>query len=198
MKILHFLYLPSHCWLTLVYAGALMAIINTENIRSTIWIALKRLDLNDDRVTALREVHIPSGAKVTTILAHTFRLDTSQKTLKMRNNRGSLIPLNCCILPNSKQMPYVLEVAKNYQHGNPRPRSIPMTVFNKTVKSRLQSIVKQIERLEELLPQIKLKHHEKMTKDIELLNQKLVFLHKRMQTAESYCWEGMLRRAPLW
>ncbi|XP_067242871.1 uncharacterized protein si:zfos-1056e6.1 isoform X3 [Chanodichthys erythropterus] len=184
MKILHFLYLPSHCWLTLVYAGALMAIINTENIRSTIWIALKRLDLNDDRVTALREVHIPSGAKVTTvrqILAHTFRLDTSQKTLKMRNNRGSLIPLNCCILPNSKQMPYVLEVAKNYQHGNPRPRSIPMTVFNKTVKSRLQSIVKQIERLEELLPQIKLKHHEKMTK-----------------TAESYCWEGMLRRAPLW
>lgn len=46
MKILHFLYLPSHCWLTLVYAGAPMAIINTENIRSTIWIALKRLDLN--------------------------------------------------------------------------------------------------------------------------------------------------------
>ncbi|XP_039546419.1 uncharacterized protein si:zfos-1056e6.1 isoform X1 [Pimephales promelas] len=176
-----------------------MAVINSENIRSKIWIALKRLDLNDNRVTALREVHIPTGAKVTTIrqiLAHSFRLDTSQLTLKMRNNRGSLIPLNCCMPPNSKQMPYILEVAKNYQHVNPRPRSIPD--LNKTLKSRLQNIVKQIERLEDLFPQIKLKHHEKMTKEIELLNQKLVFLHKRMQTSECYCWEGMLRRAPLW
>ncbi|XP_039546421.1 uncharacterized protein si:zfos-1056e6.1 isoform X3 [Pimephales promelas] len=155
-----------------------MAVINSENIRSKIWIALKRLDLNDNRVTALREVHIPTGAKVTTIrqiLAHSFRLDTSQLTLKMRNNRGSLIPLNCCMPPNSKQMPYILEVAKNYQHVNPRPRSIPD--LNKTLKSRLQNIVKQ---------------------EIELLNQKLVFLHKRMQTSECYCWEGMLRRAPLW
>lgn len=67
--------------------------------------------------------------------------------------------------------PYILEVAKNYQHGmttnndppqallyilkeslfflmnivNPRPRSIP--IFNKTLKSRLQNIVKQVRRL---------------------------------------------------
>ncbi|RXN27636.1 si:zfos- isoform X1 [Labeo rohita] len=140
-----------------------MAVFNTENIRATVWIALKRLDLNDNRVTALREVPIPSGAK---ILAQSFRLDTSQKILKIRNNRGCLIPLNCSMPPNSKQMPYVLEVARNYQHVNPRPRSIPMTVINKTLKSRLQSVVKRIERLEELLPQIKLKHHEKMTKDV--------------------------------
>ncbi|NP_001315034.1 uncharacterized protein LOC107988029 [Danio rerio] len=173
----------------------------TENLLCTVWIALKRLDLNDNRITALREVHIPSGAKATTIrqtLALSFRLDTSQITLKIRNNRGSLIPLNCCMPPNSKHMPYVLEVVKNYQHVKPRARRIPMTVINKTLKLREQSIVKRIERLEELLPEIKLKNHEKMTKDIELLNQKLVFLHKRMQMAESYCWEGMLRRAPLW
>ncbi len=123
--------------------------------------------------------------------------------------------------------PYVLEVAKNYQHGmttsglfsssfitatlnniispytvNPRPRRIPMTVINKTLNSRLHSFVKrvrcltqstvsntktaplnikeipfqttsmtkcclllfQIERLEELFPQIKLKRRERMTK----------------------------------
>ncbi|XP_065106921.1 uncharacterized protein [Paramisgurnus dabryanus] len=177
-----------------------MAII-TENTRNRVWIALKRLDLNDGRIIALREVHIPSGANVATvtqILAHCFRLHTSQTTFKIRNNQGYLIPLNCSMPPNSKQMPYVLEVARNYQHVNPRPRSNPLTVINKTLKSRLQSIAKRIERLENLLPQVKLKHHEKMTKDIELLNQKLVFLHKRMQMAESYCWEGMLKRAPLW
>ncbi|XP_052006439.1 uncharacterized protein si:zfos-1056e6.1 isoform X2 [Xyrauchen texanus] len=178
-----------------------MARINNENLCHSVWIALKRFDLNDDRAIALQEIPIPSEANVTTIrqiLAHSFRLDSSQITFKIRNSRGSLIPLNCCMLPNSKQMPYVLEVAKNYQHVNPRLRSIPMTVINKTLKSRLQSIVKRIEGLEELWPQNKLKHHEKMTKDIELLNQKLVFLHKRMQMAESYCWDGILRRAPLW
>lgn len=178
-----------------------MAVFNTENIGAAVWIALKRLDLNDNRIIALREVHIPSGAQVTSvrqILAHSFRLDTSKKIFKIRNNRGCLIPFNSCMPPNSKQMPYVLEVAKIYQHVNPRPRSVPVPVINKTLKSRLQSIVKRTERLEELLPQIKLKHHERLTKDIELLNQKLVFLHKRMQMAESYSWEGMLRRAPLW
>ncbi|XP_056617236.1 uncharacterized protein si:zfos-1056e6.1 isoform X2 [Triplophysa dalaica] len=152
----------------------------TENTYDTVWIALKRLDLNESRATALREVHMPSDANVATvtqILAHSFRLDESQTTFKIRNSHGCLIPLNCRMPANSKQMPYVLEVAKNFQNVNPRPRSIPMNVINKTIKPQLQSILKR---------------------DIEFLNQKLLFLHKRMQTAESYCWEGMLRRAPLW
>ncbi|XP_056617235.1 uncharacterized protein si:zfos-1056e6.1 isoform X1 [Triplophysa dalaica] len=173
----------------------------TENTYDTVWIALKRLDLNESRATALREVHMPSDANVATvtqILAHSFRLDESQTTFKIRNSHGCLIPLNCRMPANSKQMPYVLEVAKNFQNVNPRPRSIPMNVINKTIKPQLQSILKRIERLEDLLPKVKQKHHEKISTDIEFLNQKLLFLHKRMQTAESYCWEGMLRRAPLW
>ncbi|XP_036429646.1 uncharacterized protein si:zfos-1056e6.1 [Colossoma macropomum] len=172
-----------------------------ENKHAAVWVALKRLDLNDDRVTALREVHIPRGTKMTTvrqILAHSFRLDVAEVTFKIRNSRGFLIPLNSCIPANSKQMPYVLEVAKYFQHVNARPRSIAMTVIHRSLKSRLQGIVRRIERLEELLPQIKQKQHDKMIKDIDLLNQKLIFLHKRMQMAESCCWEGMFRRAPLW
>ncbi|XP_049337189.1 uncharacterized protein si:zfos-1056e6.1 isoform X2 [Astyanax mexicanus] len=129
------------------------------------------------------------------ILAHSFRLDTAQLTFKIRNSRGCLIPLNSCIPVNSKQMPYVLEVAKYFQHVSARPRS---TAIHKSLKSRLQGIVRRIERLEELLPQIKQKQHDTMIKDIELLNQKLNFLHKRMQMAESCCWEGMFKRAPLW
>ncbi|XP_046732573.1 uncharacterized protein si:zfos-1056e6.1 isoform X2 [Silurus meridionalis] len=173
-----------------------------ESAPVAVWIALKRLDLNDDRVIALREVHIPRGTKITTIVAHSFRLDVDQVTFKVltiiRNNQGFLIPLNGCIPLNAKQMPHVLEVSKYYQHVNANPRNIAMTVINKSLKSRLQSIVRRIERLEDLLPQIKQKQNEQMIKDIELLNQKLKFLHKRMQMAESYCWEGMFKRAPLW
>ncbi|XP_066535963.1 uncharacterized protein si:zfos-1056e6.1 isoform X1 [Hoplias malabaricus] len=174
---------------------------NTENKHGAVWVALKRLDLSDERVSALREVHIPRGAEMTTlrqILAHSFRLDVAQVTFKIRNSRGFLIPLNSCIPVNSKRMPYVLEVAKYFQHVNARPRSTTMTVIHRSLKSRLQGIMRRMERLEELLPQIKQKQHEKMTKDIDLLNQKLIFLHKRMEMAESCCWEGMFRRAPLW
>ncbi|MCI4376642.1 hypothetical protein PGIGA_G00190840 [Pangasianodon gigas] len=176
-------------------------VAHAENVHVAVWIALKRLDLNDDRVIALREVHIPRGTKMTTvrqIVAHSFRLDVAKVTFKLRNSQGFLIPLNGCIPVNTKQMPYVLEVARYFQHVNAKPRNIAMTVINRSLKSRLQSIVRRIERLEELLPQVKQKQNEKMVKDIELLNQKLIFLHKRMQMAESYCWEGMFKRAPLW
>ncbi|KAM9477455.1 uncharacterized protein Hap1MRO34_010267 [Clarias gariepinus] len=176
-------------------------VTRAENAHSTVWFALKRLDLNDHGVVALREVHIPRGTKMTTvrqIVAHSFRLDLAKVTLKVRNSHGFLIPLNGYIPVNTKQMPYVLEVARYFQHVNAKPRNVAMTVINKSLKSRVQSIVKRIERLEELLPQIKQKQNEILVKDIELLNQKLIFLHKRMQMAESYSWEGMFKRAPLW
>ncbi|XP_076595327.1 uncharacterized protein LOC143325852 [Chaetodon auriga] len=165
------------------------------------WIALRRLDKNDDRVVALREVSIPPAAEVTAItqiITTTFGLDSSDIIFKMRNHRGRLIPLNSSIPANSKHMPYVLEVAKIFQHVRPKPRTIPMTVINKSMKTRIQTVDKRIQRLEELLPQIKLRHNERLSQEIECLNQKLKFLHKRMQVADSCNWKGMLTRAPLW
>ncbi|KAM7406322.1 hypothetical protein PAMP_000706 [Pampus punctatissimus] len=131
------------------------------------------------------------------IISTTFGLNSSDVILKIRNHRGCLIPLNS-LIPNSKHMPYVLEVAKISQHVRPKPRTIPMTVINKTMKTRLQTIDRRIQRLEDLLPQIKLRHNEKLSQEIECLNQKLRFLHKRMQVAESHSWKGVLTRAPLW
>uniref|UniRef100_A0A3Q2W0J1 Si:zfos-1056e6.1 n=1 Tax=Haplochromis burtoni TaxID=8153 RepID=A0A3Q2W0J1_HAPBU len=114
----------------------------------------------------------------------------------IRNHHGHLIPLNSSIPANSKH-PYVLEVAKIFQHC-PKPRTIPMTVINKTMKTRLQTIERRIQRLEDLLPQVKLRRNEKLTQqEIECLNQKLRFLHQRMQ-ANSHTWKGVLIRAPLW
>ncbi|XP_041921131.1 uncharacterized protein si:zfos-1056e6.1 isoform X2 [Alosa alosa] len=162
-----------------------MANISCNKQLKKIWIALKRLDQNDERVIALREVSITRDAEVIT---HSFGL-ASHVTLKIRNSHGSLIPLNNSLPGSTKQRPHVLEVAKTFQHVTPRPRVVAM---------RLQSVVRRIERLEELLPRIKLQHHEKMNKDIELLNQKLVFLHKRMKMADSHCWKGRLIRPPLW
>ncbi|XP_040896637.1 uncharacterized protein si:zfos-1056e6.1 [Toxotes jaculatrix] len=168
---------------------------------SKVWIALRRLDKHDDRVVALREVSIPPAADVPTviqIITTTFGLNSSDVIFKIRNHRGCLIPLSSSISANSKHMPYVLEVAKIFQHVHPKPRTIPMTVINKSMKTRLQTIDRRIQRLEDLLPQIKLRHNEKLGQEIECLNQKLRFLQRRMQVADSHSWKGFLTRAPLW
>ncbi|XP_051919395.1 uncharacterized protein si:zfos-1056e6.1 isoform X1 [Hippocampus zosterae] len=165
------------------------------------WVALRRLDKNDDRVVALREVSIPQAvdtSSIIQIIASSFNLNSSDVVFKIRNQRGCLIPLNSSIPANSKHTPYLLEVAKIFQHVHPNPKSIPMTVINKTMKTRLHSVDKRIQRLEELLPQIKLRRSEKLNQEIECLNQKLMFLHKRMQVVDSLTWKGMLARAPLW
>ncbi|XP_033840412.1 uncharacterized protein si:zfos-1056e6.1 isoform X2 [Periophthalmus magnuspinnatus] len=168
---------------------------------SKIWTALKRLDKNDNRVVALREVLIPPGsdlAAVIQIFTSTFRLNSPDLILKIRNHRGFLIPLNGSVPVNSKHKPYVLEVTSIFQHVTVKARTIPMTVINKSMKTRLHIIDRRIQRLEELLPQIKQRHNEKLTQEIECLTQKLNFLHKRMQIADSHTWKGMLTRAPLW
>ncbi|XP_050933339.1 uncharacterized protein si:zfos-1056e6.1 isoform X2 [Lates calcarifer] len=171
---------------------------------SKVWIALRRLDKNGSYIS---------------IITTPFGLNSSDVIFKIRNHRGCLIPLNNSIPANSKHMPYVLEVAKIFQHVHPKPRIIPMTVINKSMKTRLQtidrrfvwttkltcqnmnldsSVLLQIQRLEDLLPQIKLRRNEKLGQEIECLNQKLRFLQRRMQVADSHSWKGVLTRAPLW
>ncbi|XP_068174799.1 uncharacterized protein si:zfos-1056e6.1 [Antennarius striatus] len=170
---------------------------DTQKRVSKAWIAVRRLDKNDDRIVALQEVSIPPAAEFTKILqiiSTAFGLYSSNIIYKLRNHRGSLIPLNSSIAASSKHLPHVLEVSKVFQHVPPKQRTIP----SKSMKIRLQNIEKRIQRLEVILPEIKLKRNEKLNQEIECLNQKLRFLHKRMQVADSRSWKGVLTRAPLW
>ncbi|XP_043925441.1 uncharacterized protein LOC122800030 [Protopterus annectens] len=175
----------------------------TENKCNTlkIWISLKRTDLNETRITVLKDVYIPREADSTTvkqILIRSFGVSDVDLILKLRNNSGFLIPINSDLLKNSKQTPYILEVVHVFQHVVPKPRTVAMIVINKSLKSRLQSITKRIERLEAIIPEIKLRHQEKISKEIALLNQKLNFLNQRMLMADSHHWKGMFKRPPLW
>ncbi|XP_062912061.1 uncharacterized protein si:zfos-1056e6.1 isoform X2 [Mobula hypostoma] len=162
-----------------------MAAITNEARASRIWIALKRLDLNDDEVTIIKDVWISQG------------LDAFAAK-QLRNSQGYLIPINSELNINSKQKPYVLEVVKLFQHVVPRPRTATLTVINKGLKNRLQSIVKRIERSEKLAPEIKMKWQDKLHEEMGLLNQKLHFLNQRMQVADTHIWKGMFKCPPLW
>ncbi|XP_059842034.1 uncharacterized protein si:zfos-1056e6.1 isoform X6 [Hypanus sabinus] len=157
-----------------------MAAVTNEATASRIWIALKRLDLNDDEVTIVKDVWISQGLDAVAakqVLFHSFGLDNSVFVLKLRNSQGYLIPINSELNINSKQTPYVLEVVKLFQHVMPRPRNATLTVINKGLKNRLQSIMKR---------------------EMGLLNQKLHFLNQRMQVADTHIWKGMFKCPPLW
>ncbi|KAM4583469.1 uncharacterized protein V3H82_007232 [Fundulus diaphanus] len=168
--------------------------------KRALWFALKRLD-QPDGVVALREVSFPSAAQVTTIkqiITDTFGLNSPNVVLKIRNHHGHLIPLNSSIPANSKHTPHTLEVTRFFQHVRPKPRTVPVTVINKSMKTRLQAIDRRIQRLNDLLPQIKCRHSENRMQEIECLDQQLRFLYQKMQVADSHSWKGVLTRAPLW
>ncbi|XP_054588651.1 uncharacterized protein si:zfos-1056e6.1 isoform X3 [Nothobranchius furzeri] len=151
---------------------------------------------------------------VTEIITSSFRLNSLNLILKIRNHHGHLIPLNCSIPANSKHTPHVLEVTRVFQHATasedviicscdfvavrPKSRTVPTTVINKSMKTRLQAIDRRMQKLNDLLPQIKPRHNEKLMQEIESLKQKLTFLYQRMQVADSHSWKGMPSRAPLW
>ncbi|XP_038664498.1 uncharacterized protein si:zfos-1056e6.1 isoform X3 [Scyliorhinus canicula] len=129
-----------------------------------IWIALRRLDLNDEEVPIVKDVCIARGLDTTAtkqVLLNSFGIKDTTLVLKLRDSRGSLVPMNGELNVNSKQLPYILEVTKLFQHVVPKTRTDVMTVINKGLKNRLQSIMKR---------------------EIELLNQKLRFLNQRMET----------------
>ncbi|XP_069787693.1 uncharacterized protein [Narcine bancroftii] len=170
-----------------------MAAVTKVRGASRIWIALKRLDLNDDEVAIVKDVWILQGldsAAAKEVLFHSFGLEDSIFVLKLRNSQGSLIPINSALNINSKQSPYILEVVKLFQHVVPKRRNAVLTVTSKSLKNRLQSIMKRIDRLDELGPEISMKWKNKLSKEMGLLNQKLQFLDQRMQATSSnlvYC-----------
>ncbi|XP_078260842.1 uncharacterized protein LOC144596450 isoform X2 [Rhinoraja longicauda] len=178
-----------------------MAAAATQVDSSRIWIALKRLDLNDDEITIVKDVWILQeldAAAAKQVIFHSFGLEDSILVLKLRNSQGSLIPISSKLNVNSKQSPYILEVVKLFQHVAPKPRTATLTVINKGLKNGLQSIMKRIERLEKLAPEIKMKWRNKLHEEMGLLNQKLHFLDQRMQVADSHNWKGMFKCPPLW
>ncbi|XP_078260843.1 uncharacterized protein LOC144596450 isoform X3 [Rhinoraja longicauda] len=122
----------------------------------------------------------------TKVIFHSFGLEDSILVLKLRNSQGSLIPISSKLNVNSKQSPYILEVVKLFQHVAPKPRTATLTVINKGLKNGLQSIMKRIERLEKLAPEIKMKWRNKLHEEMGLLNQKLHFLDQRMQIERNW------------
>ncbi|XP_022107215.1 uncharacterized protein LOC110988206 [Acanthaster planci] len=169
-----------------------------------IWVIVNRVDLGGTpsfERQAATPVLLPqntSSAEVQQAVRKALQLKDETLVLKLRNSRGSLIPINSHVTSNSKFMPYTLEVVQRYQHIKPMPRSVKLNGFSEITKVRLQKIMRRLEQLERSVPELRNRREEKIKQEMEELNEKMKFLNKRMQEAEGHKWKGMFKKHPLW
>uniref|UniRef100_K1QTF9 Uncharacterized protein n=1 Tax=Magallana gigas TaxID=29159 RepID=K1QTF9_MAGGI len=73
--------------------------------------------------------------------------------------------------------PYILEVVKFHQNVTPKAKSVKISNQTQTMKKRIEDILRR---------------------EIRELENKLVFLQRRLNEAEISQWRGMFRKNPLW
>ncbi|KAL5009748.1 hypothetical protein ScPMuIL_012053 [Solemya velum] len=148
-----------------------------------IWILVKRYDLTDNGPHNETEVCVRilegyGADEIRAVLMQTFGIDEERVVLKLKNSRGSLIPIGPNIAPNSKSVPYVLEVVRLYQNIKPKPRSIKISRYNETMRNKITAIIERIEHLEAAIPELSQMRNQKITVEMEELDNMLKHVQK--------------------
>ncbi|WAR06936.1 hypothetical protein MAR_016894 [Mya arenaria] len=152
-----------------------------DGCQKKIWIRLKRKDIGEENCSGVFCVEISFGQSSQEIkeeISSTCSLcDLKNVVYKLRNHRGSLVPLTWNLAANSSSRPYLLEIVRVHQNIKPKPRSITIKSVNDTVKEKLTDI---------------------MSREMKKVEQTLEFLDRRMHDAENVSWKGMFKKNPLW
>ncbi|KAH3735755.1 uncharacterized protein LOC127851174 [Dreissena polymorpha] len=176
--------------------------MDETTLHKKLWLRLKRKDLGDEECSEVVCIDLKdsqSGHDIKEAILRSCNLYNLQNiVLKLRNHRGSIIPITWNVSANSSARPYVLEVVKIHQNIKAQPRSVKIRSYNDTVKEKLTDITQRIEKLEGEAPALKEKRSDKIDNDMKKVEQMLVFLEKRMQDAENVSWKGMFKKNPLW
>ncbi|KAK3603328.1 hypothetical protein CHS0354_025935 [Potamilus streckersoni] len=168
-----------------------------------IWIESKRLNFGDETsaISSVEciEVRPESQRKdVLNQIKEEFDINVDDKVLKLRNHRGSLIPINGNVPVNSKSMPYILEITSRHQNVIPKPKSVKLLSYDETVKKKIQDIIDRIDRLEVAALQLTARRNNRIEKEMKELDGMLEFLNKRLTEANGTKWKGMFKKNPLW
>ncbi|XP_056015428.1 uncharacterized protein LOC125677117 [Ostrea edulis] len=176
-----------------------------------IWVQLKRLDeihhidqdeawngSNDKVIRSLCLGEQVGFNEVKDRLCEAFQIHEKGVVFKLRNHRGSLIPIKGNIPINSKSVPYILEVVKVHQNVTPKAKSVKILNQTETMKKRFEDIMRRVENIESVVPDLDIRRKERVELEIKELENKLVFLQKRLNEAEISKWRGMFKKNPLW
>ncbi|XP_053397617.1 uncharacterized protein LOC128556448 [Mercenaria mercenaria] len=170
--------------------------------KKKIWIRSKRIDKGDvsgGEVYCIDINENQSGQQIKETILQTCDLcNHNNIVLKLRNHRGSLIPITWNLSANPSTRPYILEVVRIHQNIKAQPRSVKIKSYNETTKEKLTDITRRIEKLEAAAPELKQRRNDKINKEMKEVEQMLEFLAKRMEDAENVSWKGMFKKNPLW
>nr|XP_011416285.2 uncharacterized protein LOC105320166 [Crassostrea gigas] len=186
-----------------------MADVEHNPSKRKIWVQLKRLDLDEqgmelsdeDDHRVIQSIHLRDkdhSDEVKGRLCEAFQIDEEGVVFKLRNHRGSLIPIKRNIPVNSKSVPYILEVVKFHQNVTPKAKSVKISNQTQTMKKRIEDILRRVENIESVTPGLDIRRNERVGTEIRELENKLVFLQRRLNEAEISQWRGMFRKNPLW
>ncbi|XP_046345844.2 uncharacterized protein LOC124126445 [Haliotis rufescens] len=167
----------------------------------TIWVVVKRFDEDDDIDSNAVSMNINDNEDTETVrlaLKKAFCISDPDLILKLRNTRGSLIPINSRIEANTSEVPYVLEVVRLYQNVMPCERSVQLSSYSDAVKTKLSEITIRLQALETATPELNNRRSEKIKAEMGELDQKIEFLKKRINDADSAHWRGMFKKNPMW
>ncbi|XP_041350640.1 uncharacterized protein LOC121369661 [Gigantopelta aegis] len=172
-------------------------------VEKKLWIQLKRLDLKDIEPVASSAECLDIGKEqsadaIRHILKSHFNIYNEDLILRLRNHNGSLVPVNRKLVTNSRDEPYVLEIVRVYQHSHPLEWSPYRAPYDEAIKKQIKEITTRIEKLEESVPELHHRRFAKINAEMVDLDQKLGFINKRINEADSTHWRGMFKRNPLW
>lgn len=80
----------------------------------------------------------------------------------------------------------------------PQARSAPISGYTEMIKQRLENLLRRIEKLEDIVPEMKQNREKKMQKEMEGIDENLKFIRQRIEESESHKWQGMFTKHPLW
>ncbi|XP_046582723.1 uncharacterized protein LOC124290080 [Haliotis rubra] len=134
-----------------------------------IWVVVKRFDVDDEIAdsdhgdAASMDINDNEDTEMVRLaLRNTFSISDPDLILKLRNTRGSLIPINSRIEANSNDVPYVLEVVRLYQNVMPCERSVQLSRYRDTVRTKLSEITMRLQALETATPELNNRRSEKI------------------------------------
>ncbi|GFN77479.1 hypothetical protein PoB_000398500 [Plakobranchus ocellatus] len=173
------------------------------SISKIIYFAVKRLDRNEEEPSIVLPVTLNADDKVsevTQILRDKLEINSSDIILRLRNYRGSIIPLNGRVtqFSNTHSRPLMLEVVRHFQSVQPNPISFELSQYTEPLTRKLQDIEDRVSLLEDSTGNIHENRKDKVHQEISKLENTVNFLRKRIEEAESIEWNGMFVKNPLW
>ncbi|XP_020617524.1 uncharacterized protein LOC110055475, partial [Orbicella faveolata] len=176
--------------------------------KRTLWVIVRVGDVTSDlkrfQFNCAEDVEeedkVYEKAKFLEALTKQLGLSAVGKTnvLKLRNARGSLIPLSRRTPENTVTSPYILEVCERHSSVKPIPRRVDVACYNETYQRKLEMFTKRISKLEDTVPKLSLLRDAKLSAEMKDLEVRLQFLHSKLKEADSRQWKGMFTKHPLW